>query len=152
MESIDFGRGLLMPRATGQASSLRKVRKQMKNLLRTLLVTVALIAPVQIEAHDPAKHKGKGTAGEIVSVASDQLELKNQAGVFNITLTGDTRIEHGNAAVDKSHLLKGSKVTVFGTKLPGGELVAREIVITSSPVSRRGGQPKDKKAGASHVH
>ena len=152
MESIEFGRRLLMPGATGGTSPLRKVRKQMKNLLRTLLLTAALIAPVQIEAHDPAKHKGKGTAGEIVSVAGDRLELKNQAGVMKVTLTSETRIEHGEAAVDKSHLIKGSKVTVFGTKLPGGEVVAREVVITSLPVSKRGGQTKNKEAGASHVH
>ncbi len=124
----------------------------MKNLLKTLLATVALIAPVQIEAHDPAKHKGKGTVGEIVSVAGDRLELKNPAGILKVTLTGETRIEHGNAAVDKSHIAKGNKVTVFGTKLPGGELAAREIVITSSPASKGGDKTKDKKSASPHAH
>jgi hypothetical protein len=82
-------------------------------------------------AHDASKHKGKATEGEIITAGGDQLELKTSAGAVRVSLTGKTKIEHGTQVVDRTHLKPGERVSVFGTKLPGGELVAKEIVIGS---------------------
>ena len=110
-----------------------------------LLLGAALFQ--QISAHDASKHKGKGTTGEISSMTSDALQLKTAAGVLKITLTADTRIEHGDAPSDRSHLKKGAKVTVFGTKLPGGEIVAREVVIAAGSAAKGAATPKKSRSG-----
>lgn len=122
----------------------------MKQLVLAIMLLGALLAPVALRAHDASKHKGKGTTGEIVTVADDRFELKTASGNVMVTLSGDTRIEHGKSTVDKTHLLKGSKVTVFGTKLPGGELVAREVVVSGNPA--KGGMAKHGMKGDTHKH
>ena len=94
-----------------------------------VLALVAWMAPLSLLAHDPSKHKGKATEGEIVSVTKDRLELKTVAGTKTITLNEKTKIEHGNQAAALTDLKKGDHVTVFGTTLATGELVAREVLI-----------------------
>ena len=74
-------------------------------------------------------HKGKATAGEIVSVSADKMELKTAAGAVTVILNDKTKYEHGNQTVTKAHLQKGDRVSVFGTKLQTGELVPREVLI-----------------------
>jgi hypothetical protein len=96
--------------------------------LAVILLTLALVVPAAI-AHDASKHKGKATQGEITAVTGDTVELKTAAGNVRVSLTSKTKIEHGTQVVDRSHLKTGERVHVFGTKLPSGELVAREIVI-----------------------
>lgn len=123
----------------------------MKHLILTFLLVVTLIAPAGLQAHDASKHKGKGTAGEIISVADDRFALKSATGTVTVTLSQETRIEHGKAMVDRTHLLKGGKVTVFGAKLPGGELAAREIII-SDPSSAKDKTSKHSESGSSHSH
>jgi len=93
------------------------------------LILFALLAAQQAGAHDAKLHKGKPTEGEIVSVAGDKMELKTAAGPVTVTLSNKTKYEHGKQTVTKSHLKVGERVTVFGTKLPSGELVAREVLI-----------------------
>jgi len=98
------------------------------------VVTVALILGLfmsPVTAHDASKHKGKATEGEITSATGDQLDVKTAAGVVHVSLTAKTKIEHGDQTVDRSHLKAGERVSVFGTKLPSGQLVAREIVIAA---------------------
>ena len=112
-----------------------------------LLLLGAALFQQNLSAHDASKHKGKGTTGEISSMTSDALQLKTAAGVLKITLTADTRIEHGDAPSDRSHLKKGAKVTVFGTKLPGGEIVAREVVVAGGPVGKRAATPNKTRSG-----
>ena len=116
------------------------------NILLLLLLGAALFQQ-NLSAHDASKHKGKGTTGEISSVTSDGLQLKTAAGVLKVTLTADTRVEHGDAPSDRSHLVKGAKVTVFGTKLPGGEIVAREVVIAAGSAVKGTATPKKTRSG-----
>src|SRR6187200_2452997 len=80
-------------------------------------------------AHDASLHKGKATTGEILSVSEDQVKVKTESGPVTITLNEKTRFEHGNKSVNRSHLQKGQKVSVFGVKLPSGQVVAKEIVV-----------------------
>jgi len=101
----------------------------MQRYLFSTILAIALLAPSLAGAHDASLHKGKATVGEIVSVSADKIELKTAAGSVTVTLNDKTKYEHGNQTVTKSHLQKGERVSVFGTKLPTGELVAREVLI-----------------------
>jgi hypothetical protein len=99
-------------------------------LITTMLAISLLIQPLA-SAHDASLHKGKATTGEVVSVSDDKMEMKTPTGPVTITLNAKTKYEHGSKAAAKSHLQKGQQVSVFGTKLPTGELVAKEIVIAA---------------------
>lgn len=96
-------------------------------MMKTLLAGLSLVSSLQ--AHDASKHKGKATTGEVLSVLSDRFEMKTPMGTVNVSFTEKTRFEHGEEAVDKTHLKKGDNVSVIGTKLPSGELVAKEILL-----------------------
>ena len=100
----------------------------MQRYLFSTILAIALLAP-SLGAHDASLHKGKATVGEVVSVAPGKMELKTATGPVKVTLNDKTKYEHGNQTVDMSHVQKGQKVSVFGTKLGTGELVAREILI-----------------------
>lgn len=63
-----------------------------------------------------------------------------------ITLNKDTKFETGDAAVDVNHFKKGDKISVIGTKLATGELVAKEVMTTVTPSKAAG------KAAADHTH
>jgi hypothetical protein len=101
----------------------------MKRYLFSTILAIALLAPSLAVAHDASLHKGKATVGEVVSIAAGKMELKTATGPVTVTLNEKTKYEHGDQTVDVSHVAKGQKVSVFGTKLPTGELVAREILI-----------------------
>ena len=90
---------------------------------------VALAVVTLASAHDASLHKGKPTDGEIVSITGEKMQIKAAAGPVTVVLNNKTKYEHGNQTVDMSHVQKGQKVSVFGTKLDTGELVAREILI-----------------------
>lgn len=94
---------------------------------------VALVLTMGLAfAHDPSKHKGKPLQGQVLSSAGDRFEIKTEAGVVPVTFSSKTKFEHGNATVDQTHVTKGVEVSVFGTKLPSGEVVAREVLIGGS--------------------
>jgi hypothetical protein len=101
----------------------------MQRYVYTTILAFALLAPWVAGAHDASLHKGKATAGEVVSISADKLELKTATGAVTVMLNDKTKYEHGNQAVTKDHVQKGARVSVFGTKLATGELVAKEIVI-----------------------
>lgn len=93
------------------------------------IIAAAVLTSGSVFAHDASKHKGKPVKGEVVSMASDRFELKTDAGILPVTFSSKTKFEHGDATVDKTHVKTGERVIVFGTKLPSGELVAREVLI-----------------------
>jgi hypothetical protein len=96
----------------------------MRQLLAAILLTAALVW-----AHDPKLHKGNATSGVVASIAGDTFELKTATATVKVTLNEKTKFEHGSAAVDKTHLKTGDSVSVIGTKLPAGELVAKEVLL-----------------------
>lgn len=103
--------------------------KQMNRIVLTLLIAMGIAAPAAMRAHDASMHKGKATSGEIVSVGDDRFELKTPAGTVPVTFSTKTKFEHGKSTVDKTHLRKGKRVSVIGTKLPNGDLVAKEVLL-----------------------
>ena len=101
----------------------------MKQMILTLALFISIALPGTVLAHDASKHKGKPVQGEVSSLTSDGFELKTATGTIPVTFSSKTKFEHGNTIVDKTHVTKGGRVQVFGTKLPSGQLVAREVLI-----------------------
>jgi uncharacterized protein DUF5666 len=101
----------------------------MKKLLFSTALAFALLAGTLASAHDAKLHKGKATEGDIVSVEALKMTLKTPTGPLIVTLSDKTKYEHGSQTVTKSHLQTGGHVTVFGTKLATGELVATEVLL-----------------------
>jgi len=93
-------------------------------------------------AHDPSKHKGRATVGEVTSIGNDRLELKTSTGSRTIMITETTKFERGSEKIAKDDVKVGDQVTLFGTTLATGEVVAREILLTKSEVrnGKRSGQ------------
>lgn len=87
-----------------------------------LLVTAAL-------AHEQSMHKGRATEGEVAAVSDKGLSLKTAKGTVPVTVSEKTEFERGDDKVTKNDIHQGDHVSVFGTVLADGELVAREIVI-----------------------
>lgn len=94
-----------------------------------LLLAAALTFTSLLSAHDAKLHKGNATAGEIVSVAPANLVMKTAKGNVTVTLNKATKYEMGTTAVALSHFKKGDKISVIGTKLATGELVAKEVLM-----------------------
>jgi len=105
--------------------------KMKRNVVMSILLFGLAVVGI-LNAHDESKHKGNATKGEIVAVSDDGFVLKTAKGNITVTVNKDTKIEHGQQAVDKTHLMKGEEVTVFGTKLPSGQLVAKEVILGST--------------------
>jgi len=98
----------------------------MNRLFGTMILALTLLAPTSTWAHDPKLHKGNVVTGEVASVANDSFELKTKTGVTKVTFSGKTKFEHGKETVEKSHLQKGDRVGVIGTKLPTGDWSPRK--------------------------
>jgi hypothetical protein len=98
-----------------------------------------------LHAHDPSQHKGKPVTGEVESVAASQFRLKTASGTVIVSIMAQTEYERGKEVHDKSLLKQGEKVSVFGTKLASGELVAKEVLW--SPPNRKRAPAQNRPAG-----
>jgi len=101
-----------------------------RKIIATLFIA-GLMVPFSADGHDPSKHKGKATKGEVVSVASDRLELRTADGVKTVLITEKTKFERGDRAAALADIKKGESVTVIGTTLASGEVAAREVLLGS---------------------
>ena len=102
----------------------------MKNRSLLLSVFLFLAVPTAAFAHDASMHKGKATMGEITSVDGDRLAMKTAKGSVNVTMNADTKVElEKGEGGTKDDLKVGKHLMVTGTKLPGGELVAKVVMI-----------------------
>lgn len=117
-----------------------------RKLLQTTLLLAGLMSVSLLSAHDEKLHKGNATQGEIVSIAGNNVVMKTATGNVKVTLNKVTKFEMGDAAVDVNHFKKGDKISVIGTKLATGELVAKEVMMTMAPAKAAG------KAEGDHKH
>lgn len=101
--------------------------------LQTAVVVLGLMGASALSAHDGDDHKGKATEGQIVSIAADNFVMKTAKGNVTVTLSKDTKYEMNKQAVDKGHFKTGDKVSVIGTALTGGKLVAKEVMMGNAP-------------------
>jgi len=120
-----------------------------RKIIATLFIA-GLIVPFSANGHDPSKHKGKATKGEVVSVANDRVELKTADGVKTVLITDKTKFERGDQAASLADLKKGDSITVMGTTLASGELAAREVLL--KPTGTRGSHAAGHKEKADHKH
>jgi len=91
--------------------------------------TFCLLLAFPALAHDPSKHKGRPNQGEVVALAANGIQMKTRAGMLQVTFRDTTKFEQGDQKATRDQLKPGTRLTVFGTKLPTGELVAREVLI-----------------------
>ena len=122
----------------------------MKRIYTATLVVLGLLAAPGIWAHDARLHQANATVGDIVSVGTDSFDLKTAKGNFKVTFSAKTKFEHEGAVVDKGHLAKGGHVGVIGTKLPTGELVAKEVLLGVEADEKKA--PGKAKAATEHKH
>lgn len=102
----------------------------MKTQLFSSVVFLFLAIPTAAFAHDASMHQGKATMGEVTSMTGDQIAMKTAKGNVNVTMNADTKVElEKGQAGTKGDLKVGKHLMVTGTKLPGGELVAKEVMI-----------------------
>jgi uncharacterized protein DUF5666 len=92
-------------------------------------------------AHDARLHKGKPTVGTVESRSENSINLKTATGTTIVTFQDKTKFERGEAQASAQEIQQGDQLTVFGTKLPSGELVAREVLL-----------PATNAKGESHSH
>ena len=83
-------------------------------------------------AHEQSLHRGHPTEGWVTSVSDQGLVIETEKGNLSVTLQDTTRIERGDRPVARTEIRKGDQVSVFGTKLESGELVAKEIIVHGS--------------------
>jgi hypothetical protein len=83
-------------------------------------------------AHDARLHKGKPTVGTVEALSDNGLTLKTARGTTPVTFQDKTKFERGEAQASAQEIQQGDRLTVFGTKLPSGELVAREVLLPAT--------------------
>lgn len=103
----------------------------MKKFLVLLAFLSVFVSTFNAFAHDAKFHKEKPVEGTLASLDGDSLRLTTEKGNQQVTLTTETKIELEKAETKafKKDLQNGQYLTVFGTKLETGELVAHEVVI-----------------------
>ena len=100
-------------------------------MVRTTLGAIAavLMAGGVAVAHEQSLHRGHPTEGRVASVSENSLVLETERGNVSVTLMDTTKMERGEKPTTRKEIQTGDRVSVFGTKLETGELVAREIVV-----------------------
>jgi hypothetical protein len=104
-------------------------------MLYKVFLVLALTSMLSVSAayaHDVSLHKGKPTVGTVESLSDNGLTLKTANGNTPVTFQDKTKFERGDAQASAQEIQPGDKLTVFGTKLPSGELVAREVLLPTT--------------------
>lgn len=114
---------------SGRATARRQENTMKRTIQGTITLAVIYIATLPAFAHDQSLHKGKATEGVILSVEPNLLVVKTDDGERKITLGETTEIEVGTSKGTPADLKAGAHVAVFGTKLPSGEMVAKEVAV-----------------------
>ena len=95
----------------------------------TYWAIVAIFTARAALAHEQSLHRGHPTEGRVASVSDQGLVVETEKGNLSVTLQDTTRIERGDTPVARTEIRPGDHVSVFGTKLETGELVAKEIIV-----------------------
>lgn len=99
----------------------------MKNFSLGLAALALLLGSLQLGAHDDKIHKA--TVGEVAAATADGLDLKTKDGTVKVRYSSKTTFELNGKPADKSGVKRGDRVGVIGSKLPTGELMAREVIL-----------------------
>jgi len=104
----------------------------MTHMIFTALAFAAVLTGSAAYAHDTSLHKGKPTVGTVESRSEKGVNLKMSRGTTAVTFQDKTKFERGDAQASAEEIQTGDHLTVFGTKLPSGEFVAREVLLPSA--------------------
>ena len=95
----------------------------MKNLAKALAFTALLAFSMPVVAHEGHD----AIVGEVVSISADGFQLKTEKETLNIRFSDKTVFEKDKKTVDKSHLAKGDRVAVTGSKQMSGDTMATHV-------------------------
>ncbi len=102
--------------------------------MRTTACVVMLLLLTSIgAAHEKSLHKGKPVEGEVTAVAADRLTLATGSATLVVLLDDKTTFERADRPAARADVKPGDRLSVFGTRLATGELVAREVLIGGAP-------------------
>jgi hypothetical protein len=96
------------------------------------LALTGVLGVASVYAHDASLHKGKPTVGKVASLSEHGVNLETARGTTLVTFQDKTKFERGDAQASAQEIQTGDQLTVFGTKLPSGELIAREVLLPSA--------------------
>lgn len=80
-------------------------------------------------AHEQHLHKGHATEGEVVSVSPDGFKMRTAKGIVFVSVVDSTAIERGDERIGREAIKAGVRVSVIGTTLASGEIVARGVLL-----------------------
>lgn len=109
--------------------------------LKVLLVTTfffaltILFSSTVAQAHVGKRHLGRTVVGTLIVVTSEKITIRTSQGEESVALRADTEVERGDAHMSVKDLEVGQTVTIYGTKIPGGEFVARTVIIEPRPAA-----------------
>jgi hypothetical protein len=109
------------------------------------LVGVALIVASAANAHGGNRHEGSVIAGTVRSVSKESVTLGTASGELEVVPSDDTRFVAGDAPTARTAIKAGMRVSVHGSKLPGGAIAARDVTLDASTPAAK---PGDEKAGS----
>ncbi|MBP6702618.1 MAG: hypothetical protein KA385_03890 [Vicinamibacteria bacterium] len=95
----------------------------MKNLAKALAFTALLAFALPVFAHEGHD----AIIGEIVSISADGFQLKTEKETITIKFSDKTTFEKDKKPVDKTHLKKGDRVAVTGSKQMSGDTMATHV-------------------------
>jgi len=98
----------------------------MRRMIRTAIVV--FLACGLAAAHEKSLHKGRAAEGEVVSASKDGFVMQTAKGKVRVTLSDSTTVERGDEKIGRDAIHVGDHVSVFGTTLETGEIVAREVL------------------------
>ena len=102
----------------------------MNRILTLAFAVIGLLATSTVaSAHDERLHGKNALTGEIVSSTADGLQLKTKTDTVTVKFSSKTKFEHDKKEVDKSHVRKGDRAGVIGSKLPTGEVMANQVIL-----------------------
>ena len=104
------------------------------------IVLALMIVPTNGLAHDKSMHKGKPTEGVVTKVGESSFQVKTDKGPVTVELNEKTKYEMGDSVVKQGNVMKGMNVRVFGTKLPGSKVVAKEVLLETQVDMHKGHQ------------
>ena len=103
----------------------------------------AMIASVA-NAHGGDRHDGSAITGTVHSISKESLELETALGEVGIVLSEETRFVEDDAPIARTALKVGMRVSIHGSKLPGGGIAARDVTLD---LSKPTGESGDRHTG-----
>lgn len=110
---------------------------QSNRLVTLLSIASLLLLSSPARAHGEKGH-GQVTDGSITAIAGDAMVVETPGGSVSVALDANTQVTAGDRPATRAALTNGAHVMVTGSKLPSGEIAAREVMV-HAPGEQHGG-------------